>query len=384
MFVRIVLAFLMASSMTVSKLDIGFGGSALRLMKSYLTNRNQYVQLGETSSDMKKIMTGVPQGSILGPLLFSIYINDLTNASDLLEAILYADDTTLLFHPTKSVNNLNLSAKINSELDAINMWFRANKLSLNSDKTKYMIFHRPKSTPPNVKLKINGNDLEQVHTFKFLGLLLNENLTWTDHLQHIRIKISKSIGIINKLKHTLPKPILKTLYQTLILPHLNFQILNWGRDPSAENIFKLQKKAVRTISRAWYRAHTKPLFKSLGLLELNDLYKLSLLKFHYKFFHGLLPHYHQNWQFKRNCDYHDYFTRNRLNISSTKHNYNYYEELIRYQLISFRNTLPSQIHEDIPRHKIRTVSKRYKDMIINDYDPTCQIHNCFACNAQGR
>ena len=329
---------------------------------------------------MKILQTGVPQGSILGPLLFSIYINDITNATEILESILYADDTTLIFNPNNNLDDIAINNLINLELKNISDWFRTNKLSLNIEKTKFMIFHRPRTTPPTLNLTIDETQLEQVNTFKFLGLLLNQNMTWTDHIKLVRSKISKTIGVINKIKYTVPKPILLTLYRALILPHLNFQILNWGRDTAIENIVKLQKRAIRAISRVRYFAHTKPLFKSLKLLKFEDLYQAALLKFNYKYENKLLPAFFLNLDLKRNCDYHDYNTRHCEQIAIIAHKTNYFEELIRYQLIKFRNSLPRQIHEDTIRLNIQTVAGIFKRNIISSYDDVCIVDDCYTCN----
>lgn len=134
----------------------GLGGASLSLLRSYLSNRSQHVELDGTKSDYRSIITGVPQGSILGPLLFTIYINDISRACSSLDSILYADDTTLLISPSKTMSDAVINRRMNNELISISNWFQANKLSLNIDKTKFMIFHRPKSKAPTTNLKING------------------------------------------------------------------------------------------------------------------------------------------------------------------------------------------------------------------------------------
>ncbi len=186
----------------------GINGLALKLMESYLSNRKQYVEIEGVESDMLTIQTGVPQGSILGPLLFIIYINDIANSSDLFHLIVYADDTTI----SGSLNILSQQAEtgelnnvINTELTKINDWLKVNKLSLNIGKTKFMIFHTPqKRKIPKLDLRINNTSIEQVRYFDFLGIVLNENLNWTDHINKISNKISRNIGVINRIKHFVP------------------------------------------------------------------------------------------------------------------------------------------------------------------------------------
>ena len=160
---------------------------------------------------------GVPQGSILGPLLFLLYINDLQFASDLLDPIMFADDTNL-FYSNKDINTAFL--KVNDELQKINEWFISNKLSLNVKKNKYSFFHKPskKDDIPLVlpKLNINNSEIARTESIKFLGVLLDENLSWKTHIKYIENKISKNIGILFKARPFLNKNSLLSLYYLYI------------------------------------------------------------------------------------------------------------------------------------------------------------------------
>jgi hypothetical protein len=356
----------------------GFAGDSLALLKDYLSGREQSVLLNSTLSKPLRIITGVPQGSILGPLLFTLYINDITNASKTLESILYADDTTLIFNPTKSQKNATISRIINRELEYLNQWFQANKLSLNVEKTKYIVFHRPRATAPQVHLRINGTELERVKNFKFLGLTINENMTWKDHITNIKIKISKTIGVMHKLKYIVPKEILLTLYHSLILPHLHFQIISWGKS-NIDKLVLLQKRAIRIIIGSHYLAHTSPLFINLNLLKLSDLYNIACLKFLFKLENKTLPQYFLNWDLRRNQDYHSYLTRYRNNTTSLSHHNDYFENLIRYVLVKFRNDLPNQFYSKIKTHSVSSISENYKKFLIDNYNALCTNRNCYTC-----
>ena len=159
------------------------------LLKSYLTNRKQFVQFNEHSSDMKYTHNGVPQGSILGPLLFLIYINDLPNSSNLFNFLMYADDTTL-YCCLEDIASEDKAHTLNIELERVHSWLNANRLTLNVNKTKYMLFcKRRNNHTSELTLRLNNNDIQSVTEFNFLGLYLNSKLNWDTHINVIGKKI---------------------------------------------------------------------------------------------------------------------------------------------------------------------------------------------------
>ena len=291
----------------------GFRGVTPDWFKSYLSNRKQFVRYQMHDSNHKIINCGVPQGSILGPLLFILYINDIVNTTSLLEHILFADDTTLLFsHPDIASHN----DIINIELQEICNWFQANKLSVNATKTNYMVFGTPQSTRKfidinqnidnlndseltsssdvekvKLNIKFDGVSLNRVSSTKFLGVINDENLTWKNHIDAISKIISRNIGVLTKLKHFVPENILYPLYCTLILPYIKYGVLIWGNTCKIylDKIFKLQKWAIRTISNSLYRSHTGPLFSKYNVLNVHDTFKLNLGIFMYKHHTNQLP-----------------------------------------------------------------------------------------------
>ena len=193
------------------------------------------------NSDIMHIKTGVPQGSVLGPLLFIVYINDIANASNIFKCISYADDTTLtsilsLFGLNNTPHNHD---NINTELDKISEWLKINKLSLNADKTKSMLFHMPQKNIQTLIIIIDTIVIECVDSFNFLGIYLDKYMNWKRHTDYIASKISKSIGILNRLKHILPTEIKIMIYNSLILSHINYGILMWGYH--SDRLYKLQK-----------------------------------------------------------------------------------------------------------------------------------------------
>ena len=174
----------------------GIRGQALQWINSYFYCRKQYVQYKQTFPSYHTIKCGVPQGSILGPLLFLLYINDISNASNLTESLIFADDTSV-FYSHSDPNHLQYV--MNNELHNFDLWLKSNKLSVNVKKTKYVIFKTSKKKiNHNFLFHYENEILHQVNSIKFLGVCIDQNLTWKDHINHVSKKISKSIGIIHK------------------------------------------------------------------------------------------------------------------------------------------------------------------------------------------
>ena len=204
----------------------GISGCSYELFRSYLSNRLQFVDFNSKMSTELAISTGVPQGSVLGPLLFLIYnINDLPLVSNIITMFMYADDTTLYCNVNPNVTD----DLLNCELSKICDWLGANKIALNVSKTKYMVFHTANKHVAYPKLNINRNNIERVTNFNFLGLTLSSTLSWNQHINKISLKISKSIGILYRLRDIYPRAVLENLYKALITPHFNYCILCWGQ-----------------------------------------------------------------------------------------------------------------------------------------------------------
>ena len=270
--------------------NYGIRGLTNDWLKSYLCDRQQRVLFNNTLSSPETVSCGVPQGSILGPLLFLLYINDLPSCTSIPHFVLFADDTNILFsHQDPKA----LETQVNNELKHISNWFKLNKLSLNIKKTNFMIFKNKHSNKPPIKLKIkiDNTELQEVETTKFLGLLIDHNLSWHSHTQHISKILSKLNGVIRKVRPFLPQETLHTLYNSLILPYLSYGTMIWA-DPNNSNtdsIFLLQKRIIRSCTNSLWLAHTDPLFTQLHTLKIYDIYKLQLAIFMFQYHHKLLP-----------------------------------------------------------------------------------------------
>ena len=209
----------------------------------------------------------------------------------------------------RTLQDSNVSVLLNNELSKIHLWLSVNKLTLNIEKTKFMVFHPYQKDISKLmpSLIIKGIELESVDHIACLGVILDENMSWKPHLDMLANKISKYTGIMNKLKQYLYTP--RTLYFSMMNSNLNYGILVWGF--SCQRLIKLQKKVIRIISRSKYNAHTEPIFKTLDILTLDDLFNLNALKLYYKYIRNTLPPYFYSFNIVTQGSIHEHMTRQR-------------------------------------------------------------------------
>uniref|UniRef100_A0A3Q3AH61 Reverse transcriptase domain-containing protein n=1 Tax=Kryptolebias marmoratus TaxID=37003 RepID=A0A3Q3AH61_KRYMA len=265
----------------------GIRGPALQWISSYLEKRKQFVQVHDTRSEFCEITCGVPQGSVLGPKLFILYINDLVNVSGFFKCVLFADDTTF-FCLGQDIEWM--LEKMQTEFMQIQNWFKLNKLSLNLDKTNYMLFTRRQRTV-NIPFKVDGVEICRVSEVKFLGVIIDEGLTWKSHLNYLRTKMAKSIALLYKVRDFLNDHAMYMLYNVLIVPHLVYCVEVWGKacNTSTKSVFVLQKRAIRVITRKHGKYPSNILFCKLRLLKFYDLVDYNILLVMYKAHLNSLP-----------------------------------------------------------------------------------------------
>ena len=201
---------------------------------------------------------------------------------------MYANDTTLYCNINQNIGE----EVINAELLKLWEWLGANKLSLNTAKTKYMVFHTSNSNVIYPNLKVNNNNIERVTQFNFLGVILHSYMTWKKHINYISMKIARSIGILYRLRNVSPESVSITIYNTLILPHFYYCLLLWwpvGKENHSLHL--LQKKTLRIITNSDYLAHTEPICKRLRIMKISDMFSVAIWKFYYKLMNNKLPEY---------------------------------------------------------------------------------------------
>jgi hypothetical protein len=286
---------------------MGIQGKTHKWFTSYLSNRAQSVDIAGSFSELINLDISVIQGSTLGPILFLCYINDFWTATSLF-SVLFADDTTCL---AKGFNLSELTLFVNEELRKIANWFRSNKMALNTSKTKFMIF-RTRGKPINeeeCRLVYNSTEIgidtdpllvspiERVHnngvekSFKLLGVYFDEYLSFEAHVNHLCVKLSKSLYCLNKVKNFVNVEALIKLYYALVHSSITYCINVYGsaNKTTLTPLFLKQKKAIRIVTRANYRDHTSPLFVQHGILPIESLIHYNRIKFMHSYYFKKLP-----------------------------------------------------------------------------------------------
>ena len=319
----------------------GINGSALERFTSYVAGRTQYVEIDGISSDILSLSTGVPQGLILGPLLFLIYMNDIANCTEYFNFILYADDTTL--SSTIRIPPVSL-INIKNELAKVYDWLAINKLSPNIRNTKYVIFHAINKKIEGVipDLEINGIPLDKVKKFNFLLLQLNENMSWKPHINSLSNKLAKCAGVLNRLKRFLPTHILRTLYLSMVQSQMMYCLLTWG----------------------FYYLFSQSCLKFVDKLKKKHEF----------------PKYFLSFQCVPRSLVHNHYTKGANRIDTLYTRTHMAAKCIRSHLPVLLNDTPAIIINKIDTHSIQGFSFFIKRYYLSQYTTQCQFRGCFICD----
>lgn len=288
--------------------NLGLNDLQLNLFKSYLENRAQYVSVGLSTSSSMHITKGVPQGSILGPVLFNIYINDLTHINLTGRLQLFADDIALM-HAADT--EYDLKCCLESDMEKISEWLDHNRLKVNINKTKSILFAN-KNFPSDFELKCRGLSLDTVDRYDYLGLIINKSFNWHDHIDHVKKKIIPYIFILKRLKKYFDKSVLLKIYYAHINSHLSYLSPIWSGSSAykIKELDILNKKSIKIIQGFPIFYPTNMIY-SLELLSLKCFFKIHLLTFIFKVINNVLKNDHK---IELVSDLHDHCTRSKSNL----------------------------------------------------------------------
>ena len=273
---------------------LGVTCESLQWFRSYLVDRKIVTCINDVVSDALPLTGGVPQGSLLGPLLFVIFINDMPHSFEKCKIHLYADDTVLYYsHKNPSV----VQSVLNEELARLDTWISRNKLKINYSKTVGMLIATKNLLKKQDKLvlKVRGRDIIQMHNTKYLGVIIDSELKWNIHIENMCKKIGKMVGFLGRLRHYVNETNLKIIYQSVILPHFEYADNVWSSssDKYLDRLQKLQNRAGRIILKINRQSY-------ISNQQLHDILKWDTLSLRrtkhmhvmmFKILHGLTPNY---------------------------------------------------------------------------------------------
>ena len=260
---------------------MGIRGKVFGLIETYLRNRRQYVKLGNVISDLLTNNYGVPQGSVLGPLLYALYVLSLRCANLKGRYFTFADDTALVY---TGKNEAELMHIINDDLNIYVNWLFFNKLKINAEKTKYILFRQKNKVVGNLDIKINNESLEKVEHIRYLGLIIDEMLSWQNHINKIKDKILPMIPAVYKFRNYLSAQTKMNIYNAFFLSHFRYLIPVWGTccQNKMMEMQKLQNKILKILFNFGPLTSTQTLYGGLGVGKLETVFKFEQSKLIHK------------------------------------------------------------------------------------------------------
>lgn len=351
----------------ISKLEgIGLRNNVLNWFKSYLSNRCQKVKYNNSVTGELQIEHGVPQGTILGPILFTLYINDIVKCVQECKISMFADDT-ILYISGKDLNQMYVS--INRELNILNNWLCHNSLSLNLTKTKYMLIGKNYTLSSldttNFYVELNNYKIEQVKEIKYLGVIIDENLKFKKHCEYILNKMSKKVNFMRRIGGNLTMSTKILLYKAIISPHIEYcsSILFNFNQNEIEKLQKLQNKSMRTILKCNRYTPIKTMLEVLNFMNVKQRIIFKTLDFVYKLKNKTTAPYLSNKvKYVNNVHSHNTRQKNDFFIDTAKTSL--LNKTILYKGLNMFNTLPTEIKNCETYSKFK---KMLKNHVVNTY-----------------
>ena len=330
----------------LKKLEIyGIRGIILKWFTSYLTNRRQYTVLQNYESEFECITYGVPQGSVLGPLLFLIYVNDIQYAITNAKIKLFADDTNVFFHSKDLVKLFTLA---NAGMLQLYDWFKVNKLSLNVDKTCYSVFGPNCKKDMALTLHINGKAIQNVTCCKYLGIMIDNDLKWKKHIDYVYNKLIKFVSIFYKIRTKVCNNILRMIYFAFVHSHLLYGVEVYANTTTnhLSKLITLNNKLLRILQNKSIKTHNSELYRTYFTLPLQLLHNFQILLFIHKYVHhrSKLPDVFSTY-FEPNKVLHSHDTRQKNDFHMYAVQSEVGKKIISYKGTKLWNNLPDDIKQ---------------------------------------
>ena len=351
----------------LNKLDhYGIRGHTLAWFESYLTNRKQYVLVDNNKSELGKITTGVPQGSVLGPLLFIIYMNDICNVikNNTAKLMLFADDTNLFI---SGKNPIQIKNDMEAEAKNLQEWFKANKLTLSIEKTNFSLFHQPQKKIPKEcdEIHIGDKSIKRVNSVKYLGIIIDDKLNWSAQVNQVCEALMKLTSSFKIIKHYVPEKCKRQLYYAYVHSKIKYGLEVYGHTSKTNinKIQKLQNKILKILfNKDWYTP-TLALHKELNLLQVQEIFYQSLLTLVHKQRKKLLPEMFNDYFHTRNeLNNINVRTSNKLNVIKT--NTSQGDKMLKTKGAYLYNSLPDSI---ISINNTNNFKNKVKQHFISEY-----------------
>lgn len=340
--------------------NLGITGKAHDIFKSYFQNRRQIVKIGQHQSTPTLMTFGIPQGSILGPLLFLIYVNDIKNLGLKADISLYADDTCLFYYG-HSCKTLKLKAQ--RDLNKLNDWFLSNLLTINTEKTNFVIFAaKNKNLDDIIKLKIDNDELKQKSSEKYLGIILDHYLDFKQHIHKIKTKLTSLSGAVRAASNCLPRKIKYIIYNSLIKPHIDYLIEIWGTAAKSnlEPLQRAQNKFIKTLFNYDYNTPTIKIYTDTKIMNINQTYKYYTCTLIYKILNNKI---HTVLTFQKKSQTQRMKLRNANHLVSRAPRTKFGSKNIQFEGVRMYNQLPIEIKE---ANSLGTFKRKLKSYILEN------------------